>query len=445
MIIVTQVTFVGAGSVEFTRQLVVDLLGFDELPLRIMLHDIDPDRLRVARAVVDRLVERSGRGASISVDDSLDRRRALDGADFVINTIQVGGIEATRHDLEIPLRHGIRQTIGDTTGIGGVFRALRTFPVLSALAADMLRLCPGALLLNYTNPMAMNVGWLREVAPQLRAVGLCHSVVWTAHGLCELVGVPFEGTHFRAGGVNHQSWLVEWSRDGEDLYPALRERIERDAELRRRVRVEIFRRIGYYPTETSEHSSEYVSWFLRDEAQIERFRLQPLEYLGISERNVAAYERMRDAVHAGADPLAVAPPLEDEAGVEYAPQVIHSIVTGTAREIHVNVPNDGLIPELPETAVVEVPATVDAAGVHPIPPPGLPAAGLALNRASVDVARATIAAARDGDPVALRQAVLLDPNASSSATPEQIWAACDELVAAHGDLLPAGLRERVTP
>lgn len=434
-------TFLGAGSVEFTRQLVGDLLSFDDLALRLVLHDIDQGRLRVARAVVERLIAASGRDAgAVEVTDTLDRRQALDGADFAINTIQVGGLEATRRDLQIPLAHGVRQTIGDTTGVGGVFRALRTFPVLSGIAEDMRELCPEALLLNYTNPMAMNLGWLAAVAPDIRAVGLCHSVVWTAHGLCGLLGVPFEGTRFRAGGVNHQSWLVEWQRDGVDLYPALRDRIERDAELRRRVRVEIFRRIGFYPTETSEHSAEYVSWFLRSEAQIERFRLEPLTYLGISEQNLADYRRMSEAVAAGADPLAVAPPLEDEAGVEYAPQVIHSIVTGTPREIHVNVPNAGLIQELPSRAVVEVPARVDASGVQPIPMSGLPPAGLALNRASVEVARLTIDAALHGDARAVRQAVLMDPNASSSAAPEAIWAMCDELVAAHGELLPAALR-----
>jgi alpha-galactosidase len=435
---VTKVTFIGAGSVEFTRQLVRDLLAYEDLPLTLVLHDIDPARLEVARAVVDRLIATSGRSATVS--DTTDRRRALDRADFVINTVQVGGIGATRADLEIPLGYGVRQTIGDTTGVGGVFRALRTFPVLTAIAEDMRVACPEALLLNYTNPMAMNVGWMREIAPDLRAIGLCHSVVWTAHDLSALIGVPFEEVTFRAGGVNHQAWLVEWSRNGIDLYPALRSLIEQDPQLRRRVRVEMFRRVGWYPTETSEHSAEYLSWFMRSDEQIAQFRLDPLTYLAISEQNLATYEGMREAVSQGRDPLAAAPALEDDAGVEYAPQVIHSIVTGTTRNIHVNVPNDALIRALPAHAVVEVPATIDAAGVHPMPMNGLPPMGLALNAASVAVAERTIAAAREGDPRLIREAVLLDPNASSSATPDAIWAMCDDLVAAHSELLPPELR-----
>ena len=233
------IVFLGAGSVVFTRQLLTDLLRFPDLPeLHVALHDIDAERLEVARLTAASVSRQLGR--PVRVTASLDRREALQGADFVINSIQVGGIAATKVDLEIPARYGLRQTIGDTTGVGGVFRGLRTFPVLTAIARDMLEICPDAWFLNYTNPMAMNVWWLSLVAPELRAVGLCHSVHWTAHDLCELVGVPLEGTHYRAAGVNHQAWLTEWSRDGVDLYPLLREKIAADPELERRVRVEIF-------------------------------------------------------------------------------------------------------------------------------------------------------------------------------------------------------------
>ena len=340
------IVFIGAGSVVFTRQLVADILRYPELSdARLVLHDIDADRLAVAEATASHVNERLGARAEIVA--APDRRDALDGADFVINMIQVGGIEATIADLEIPARHGLRQTIGDTTGIGGVFRALRTFPVLTALAEDMRAVCPDAWLLNYTNPMAMNVWWLSVVAPDIKAVGLCHSVFWTAHDLAELIGVPFEETRFRAAGVNHQAWLLEWTRDGQDLYPLLRERIEGDEELARRVRVEMFRRLGRYPTETSEHSSEYLSWFLRSDEQIERFRLKPLEYVDISRENVAEFEATRDALAAGRD-------LDlPEGASEYAPQIIHSLVTGTEREVHVNVPNRGLIDNLPADAVVQ--------------------------------------------------------------------------------------------
>lgn len=428
------IVFLGAGSVVFTRQLLTDLLRFTDLPvLDIALHDIDGERLEVARLTALSVASQLGR--EVRVTASADRRAALAGADFVVNMIQVGGIAATRIDLELPARAGLRQTIGDTTGVGGVFRALRTFPVLSGIARDMHELCPDAWFLNYTNPMAMNIWWMSQVAPDIKAVGLCHSVYWTVNDLCELIGVPLEGTHYRAAGVNHQAWLTEWSHDGEDLYPRLRERIASDPELERRVRVEIFRRIGFYPTETSEHSSEYLDWFLRDDAQIERFRLEPLQYIGISQENVDEFHEAQRLLAAGDDV-----PLQEEGdAAEYAPQIIHSIITGTEREIHVNVPNRGLIDNLPEGAVVEVPATVDGTGIHPIQWGSVPAAGAALNRTYLSVAELTIRAALEGDPELVRRAVLVDPNASSSLTPAQIWQLCDELTEAHAALLPVAL------
>ncbi len=429
-----KITFLGAGSVVFTRQLLTDLLRFDDLPtLDIALHDIDGTRLEVARLTALSVGRQLGR--EIRVSGSLDRREALTDADFVINMIQVGGVAATRIDLELPAAKGLKQTIGDTTGVGGVFRALRTFPVLSGIARDMRELCPDAWFLNYTNPMAMNVWWMSVIAPEIKTVGLCHSVYWTVNDLCELVGVPLEGTHYRAAGVNHQAWLTEWSRDGEDLYPRLRERIDADPELQRRVRAEMFRRIGYYPTETSEHSSEYLDWFLRSDAQIERFRIEPLQYIAISDDNVREFHEAKALLDAGDDI-----PLHDEGdAAEYAPQIIHSVLTGTPREIHANVPNHGLIDNLAEGAVVEVPASVDAEGVHPIAWGSVPAAGAALNRTYLSVADLTIRAALEGDAELVRRAVLIDPNASSTLTPDEIWELCDELTAAHAGLLPRAL------
>lgn len=434
----TQIAFIGAGSVVFTRQLLSDLLRLDGLPLlRLMLHDIDPGRLEVARGTAEQVASRLGR--PLEVVATADRRVALDGADFVVTMFQVGGIDATRFDLELPARHGLRQTIGDTTGVGGVFRALRTFPVLTEIAADMRELCPDAWWLNYTNPMTMNIWWLSVVAPDLKVVGLCHSVYETARDLCALVDVPLRGTHFRAAGVNHQAWMLEWSRDGEDLYPALRHRLEQDLELGRRVRVEMFRRTGFYPTESSEHSSEYLPWFLRSDEQIERYRLRPLDYLRISEANVAEYEAARDALASGAD-LRL-----DDGATEYAPQVIHSLLTGTKRLIHANVVNRGLVDNLPEGAVVEVPCQVDGEGLHPEPVGALPLVGAALNRSYLSVAELTVEAARTGQPELVRHAVLVDPNAASTLTPEQIWALCDELTEAHADLLPPELGGRRVP
>ena len=431
------IAFIGAGSVEFTRQLVGDILGFPELAdVTFALHDIDAERLAVAQGTALRLNEQLGGRATVVA--TLDRREALAGADFVINMIQVGGIAATIADLRIPAGYGLQQTIGDTTGVGGVFRALRTFPVLSHLLADMRDVCPDAWLLNYTNPMAMNVWWGSVVAPDIKMVGLCHSVYWTAHDLAEMVGVPVEEVSYRAAGVNHQAWMLELSHRGKDLYPVLRERIAADPELSRRVRVEMFRRLGYYATETSEHSSEYLSWFLRSTEQIARFRLEPLQYIGISEHNVAEFEQAKVLLRDGG-PL----PLEGGAA-EYAPQVIHSIVTGTTREIHANLVNRGLIDNLPEGAVVEVPCMVDASGLTPVPMGALPVQCAALNRPYLSVAELTVEAMRRGDPTLVRQAVLMDPNASSTLTPEQIWEMCNDLVAAHGDLLHPELRHQLS-
>lgn len=431
-----RIAFIGAGSVVFTRQLVADLLRFEDLgPIHLALQDIDPRRLRVAEGTARAVSAQLGR--SLEVSAHTDRREAMAGATAVVVMIQVGGIASTLVDLEIPERYGLRQTIGDTTGVGGVFRALRTFPVLEGIAADVRAVCPDAWLLNYTNPMAMNVWWLSVVAPDVKAVGLCHSVYWTAHDLGELVGVDVADTHFRAAGVNHQAWLLDWTLDGQDLCPRLRDAIAADPELERRVRVEMFRRLGYYPTETSEHSSEYLSWFLRDDAQIERFRLEPGVYAQISRDNVAEFEDAERRLAAG-EPL----PLEEGAS-EYAPQVIHSLVTGARREIHGNVVNRGLIDNLPDGAVVEVPCTVDGDGVHPVPMGALPPQCAAPNRSYLSVAELTVTAARTGDPRMVRQAVLADPNASSTLTPEQIWRMCDDLTQAHGDLLPAPLRVAV--
>lgn len=429
----TRITFLGAGSAVFTRQLLVDILRYDDLPeLEIALQDIDPDRLEIARGTAEHVAQRFGK--PLKVTASLDRREMLEGATAVVIMVQVGGVEGTRKDLEIPARYGLRQTIGDTTGVGGVFRGLRTFPVISEIARDVRAVCPDAWVLNYTNPMTLNVWWWSVVAPEVKVVGLCHSVYWTANDLSELVGVPFDEVTYSAAGVNHQAWLTEWSRDGESLYPLLDAKLAADPELLRRVRVEMYRRIGYYPTETSEHSSEYLPWFLRSDEQVEKYRLEPLVYLDISHKNLAEVEQVRRQLAAG-EPL----DLPDEGAAEYAPQIIHSLLTGTERRIHVNVPNAGYIGNLPQGAVVEVPAVVDGDGVRPVAVGSIPTAGAALNRTMLSVAELTMQAAVDGDPRAVRQAVLVDGNASATLTPEQIWALCDELTEAHRAHLPRSL------
>jgi alpha-galactosidase len=426
----------GAGSAEFTRQLLRDLLSYDDVgPLTLVMHDIDPRRLELAEGLARIAVERHGRPADIR--GSLDRAVALAGADFVINAVNIGGHEATLRDFEIPARFGLRQTIADTLGVGGIFRGLRTFGFLDGLARDMLAHCPDAWLLNYTNPMAMNIQFLHRQHPTLKVLGLCHSVYWTVHDLSALIGVPFADVSFHSAGVNHQAWVLRWERDGEDLYPLLDRLIATDPELQRRVRVDMYQRLGFYPTETSEHSAEYVPWYLHDPREIERLRIPVDDYVAISAANLAEIEALIPQVAAGnyAEP--------EEEAAEYAPQVIHSMVTGTPRTIQVNVANAGLISNLPAGGAVEVPCVIDAAGANPVAVGDLPAQCAALNRAFLSVVDLTVRAATEGRPDHIRHAMLVDPNAAATLPVGQIWQLADEMVQAHSDHLPESLQQRL--
>jgi alpha-galactosidase len=432
-----KIVFIGAGSVEFTRQLLHDILAYPELSgASIALHDIDPERLATAETLAHHIADRLGAKPSISA--SVRRREALDGADVVVNMVAVGGHEATLTDFDVPQSFGVRQTIGDTLGIGGIFRALRTFGLLEGLAADIGEVCPDAWLLNYTNPMAMNLQFLAAVAPKVKAVGLCHSVYWTIRDLSELIGVPHQEVDFHSAGVNHQAWILRWEHEGRDLYPALDAAIEADPGLLRRVRVDMYRRLGFYPTETSEHSSEYVPWYLGSETEVERLRLPIRDYVGISAGNLAEYTGVRDGLAAGTLP----DPEPDTDATEYAPQVIHSLATGQRRTIQVTTVNTGLITNLPRGAAVEVPATLDRLGVHPHHVGALPPQLAALNRNFLNVVELTVAAAVEGDPRHVRHAAMVDPATAAVLTVDEIWALCDAMTEAHGDALPEALRSR---
>jgi alpha-galactosidase len=427
-----KITFVGAGSVVFTQGLLADLLAFPELGnAHIALHDIDQGRLSTAYSAAHHIAD--GFDAKPVITAHTDRRESLVDADFVINIVQVGMNEATRTDFDVPARYGVRQTIGDTLGVGGIFRALRTFPLLRALGEDIAAVCQDAWLLNYTNPMAMNIQYLTQATGLTRVVGLCHSVYWTVRGLADLVDVPFEEITYRAAGVNHQAWILSLTRDGADLYPRLDAAIAADEQLRRRVRIDMYRRLGYYPTETSEHSSEYVPWYLHHDSEIERLRVPVGNYLDIVEENVAEYERTRAALAAG-KPLAV------EGTAEYAPQIIHSVVTGTPRVVYGNVPNHGLIPNLPAHGVVEVPCLVHASGVQPTHAGALPAQLAALNRAYLSMNDLVVRAALEDEPRHIRHAAMMDPATAATLPVEQIWQLCDDMVRAHGTRLQPALR-----
>jgi alpha-galactosidase len=432
----TRVAFIGAGSVVFTKNLLGDILAFPELhDVEIALHDIDADRLATAEAMAHYVARE--RGASPAISAHLGRRAAVDGADFVLNMVQIGGHEATLRDFEIPARYGLRQTIADTLGIGGIFRTLRTADHMLALGTELAELCgPNAWLLNYTNPMAALCWLVYAGTPTQNVVGLCHSVQFTTEDLAAIVGVPFEEVTVLSAGLNHQAFLLRLEHDGESLYPRLHERMESDPELQRRVRFAIYKRFGYFPTESSEHLAEYVPWIMRHDDELTRYRVPVDEYIRRSEENLAEFERVKAQLAAGET-------LPVERSNEYAATIVHSMVTGTPSVIYGNVRNIGLLPGLVEDSCVEVPCVVDATGLRGVPVPEYPAELAALNRTFNNVVELTVRAVLEGRPELVRHAALLDPNASATLTLDEIDALCDELTEAHGDLIPASLRKEL--
>jgi alpha-galactosidase len=432
-----RIAFIGAGSVVFTKNLLGDILDFPELrEAEIALHDVDPGRLESAEAMAGYVARE--RSARPQITAHADRHGALEGSDYVINMVQIGGYESTLVDFELPARYGLRQTIGDTLGIGGIFRTLRTADHMLALGREMAELCPRAWLLNYTNPMAALCWLVYGGTPTSQVVGLCHSVQFTVEDLAALVGVPEEEVTFLAAGVNHQAFILRFERDGEDLYPRLDARIAEDPDLDRRVRVALYRRLGYFPTESSEHAAEYVPWFMRSDDEIERYRIPVDEYVRRCKANLVEYERVRKVLARGET-------MPIERSNEYASLIIHSIETDTPRVIYGSVRNLGLLTSLPADACVEVPCLVDDTGLHPVVIPGYPPQLAALNRTFLNVVELTVRAVLEERPEFVRHAAMLDPNASATLTLDEIDALCGELTRAHGDLLPEPLRETSGP
>jgi alpha-galactosidase len=431
-----KIVIIGAGSVEFTRNILADLCSYQELhgQLEIRLHDIDHERLAYAERAADQIIARTGAGYTVEALE--DRRRAFDGADYLINEIQVGGYAATLADFNVPKRYGLRQTIADTIGIGGIFRGLRTIPVVNAMAVQMAEVCPDGLLLNYTNPMAMVPWGVYEGTPFKNVLGICHSVRDTHAFLSATVGIAEEHVRFVTAGFNHQAFVYEFQdrRTGEDLYPRLLEIVEADPEgLGRRTRVEIFKRFGFFPTESSEHSSEYVPWFIHHDSQIDRFRIPIDDYILRSDDNLAEWQDIKSKLDAGQE-------LEIELNDELAAQIILAIETGVPLEVYTNVRNEGRIQGLPDEACVEVPTLVDKDGAHPESVGRIPAQTLALNRTFLNVVELTVRAVLEQNLDFVYQAALMDPNTAATLTTSQIAAMVDDLIAAHGDLIPEGIR-----
>lgn len=431
----TRIAFIGAGSVVFTKNLLTDILSAPALrEVEVALHDIDPERLAAAELMARRVGEELG--AHPIVTTHTDRRAAIEGSTAVLNMVQIGGHEATLRDFEIPAAHGLRQTIADTLGIGGIFRTLRTAPHMLALGHELAELAPDAWLLNYTNPMAMLCQLVYQGTPTTKVVGLCHSVQHTVNGLSDIVGVSPEDVTFLCAGVNHEAFLLRLEHGGESLYPRLDEAIEADPELKRRFRFELYRRLGYFPTESSEHTAEYVPWVMRHDSELEKFRTPVDEYIRRSEQNLVEFREVKASLERG-DALELRP------SVEYAAGIVNALVTGEPYVIYGNVPNAGLLPGLPEGTCVEVPCLVDRTGVRPTAIDDYPAHLAALNRTYVNVVELTVRAVLEGRPDYVRLAAALDPNASATLTLDEIDAVCNELTEAHGDLIPESLRETV--
>ena len=431
-----RITFIGAGSTVFAKTLIGDVLSFPELEdSTIVLHDVDEERLRTSTIVAERLKSSLGVGARIEA--TTDRERALDGADFALTTINVGGYEpATVTDFEVPRRHGLRQTIGDTLGIGGIMRALRTIPVLLEIDADMQRLCPDVLHLNYSNPMAMNC-WALARAGKTRTVGLCHSVQGTAKQLSQDIGVPFEEVSYLAAGINHMAFFLRFEHLGKDLTPELQRVIDEGrVPAWNRVRYEVFRQLGYFVSESSEHFAEYVPWFIKRDRPdlIDRFGIPIDEYLARCQRQISGWSALRESLERGDEPLDV------KLSEEYGARIIHSVVTGQPRVIYGNVPNHGLIDGLPDGCCVEVPCVVDANGIQPTRVGKLPPQLTALMRTNVNVQELAVEAVMTGELEHVYHAAMLDPHTAAELDMEQIRSLVDDLLAAHGELIAEALR-----
>ena len=427
-----KITFIGAGSTVFAKNLLGDILSFPELAeSTISLHDIDPERLRTTEIVAQKIAERLG--VNPTIEATLDRRAALDGADYAINMIQVAGYKpGTVIDFEIPKKYGLRQTIADTLGIGGIMRALRTIPVLIDMSRDMEDVCPDVLHLNYVNPMAMNC-WALSRATPIKTVGLCHSVQGTVMEIAADIGVAAEEINYVCAGINHMAFYLTFERDGQDLYPLVRQVIKEDRVPNyNRVRYDMFKRLGYFVTESSEHFSEYTPWFIKRDRPdlIEKYNIPLDEYITRCEKQIAGWERLRKKLENPKSRVSVM------RSNEYGSGIIHSQETGIPRVIYGNVPNTGLIDNLPEGCCVEVPCLVDKNGVQPTHIGELPLHLAALMQTNINVQALTVEAALSGNREFIYYAAMLDPHTAAELDLDQIYSLVDDLIEAHGDWLP---------
>ncbi len=441
-----KIAFIGAGSTVFMKNIIGDVLQRPALAnSHVALMDINEQRLKESEIVFEKLVSSIGAGATHSLHTN--QREALTDADFVVVAFQIGGYEpCTVTDFEVPKKFGLRQTIADTLGIGGIMRGLRTVPHLWSICEDMTDVCPDALMLQYVNPMAINTWAIAAKYPHIKQVGLCHSVQHTAHELASDLQIPDSKIRYLSAGINHVAYFLKFEEimeDGtyRDLYPALQKgyadgvypRPESSWNPRcpNKVRYEMMKRLGYFATESSEHFAEYVPWFIkrgRDDI-IERFGIPLDEY---PKRCVEQIARWKDQL----EEYKTSDSIEVPNSVEYASEIINSVWTGTPSVIYGNVANKGYIPALPEGCAVEVACLVDRNGIQPTRVENLPPQLAAIMRSNINVQELTVKALLTENREHIYHAAMMDPHTGAELDLDQIWEMVDELIEAHGAWLP---------
>ena len=436
-----KITFIGAGSLVFTRNLCNDILLTPALAdSTLTLMDIDADRLDGAKRIVEKLVQH--RGTKAKVEATTDRAEAVKGADYVVTTFQQGGLDAYKLDVDIPQRYGVEQCVGDTLGPGGVFRALRTIPVLLELCDELDAHAPDALLLNYVNPMAANC-WAVDRATGRPHVGLCHSVQGTSEMLAEWIDVPYDEVVFRCAGINHQAFFLSFRRDNEDLYPNIRQAVQKpEVYGQEPVRIDLMKHFGYFVTESSGHASEYYPYFRKDEAMVEeqlvpKFTSDVNDWLDYG--RTGGYLRTclnrLDAFQSDfQEVLNETPPAARTH--EYGSRIMEAIENDAPIVVNGNVPNLGHIDNLPRGCCVEVPCLIDGSGVQPTHVGELPRQLAALNRTNINVQDLIVEASLTGSTDAVRHAVKLDPLTAAVCTLDEIDKMVTELLEAQARWLP---------
>ena len=434
----SKIALIGAGSTIFAQRLIGDILLTPELAkdTQIALHDIDEDRLRTSEIVTRRITEKLG--LKTLVFSSTDRREVLAGSDYVIFMMQVGGYKpSTVIDFEIPKKYGLRQTIADTLGVGGIMRALRTIPVIRDILRDMEEVCPHAILLNYVNPMAMLCMAINQISPGMKMVGLCHSVQGTAEQLANDLNENIEDVDYFCAGINHMSFYLRFEKKQngikQDLYPRLKEIAEQGSMPKDNlVRYEMLKRLGFFVTESSEHFSEYTPWFIKRDRPdlIEKFNIPLDEYITRCEKQISEWDEQRVSLENKNQSIEVCQ------SHEYAASIINGLENGKEVTINGNVSNEGLIDNLPGNISVEVPCLINTNGIQPVRVGSLPTHLAALMMTNINVQQLTVEASLSGKKEHVYHAAMLDPHTAAELSVDEIWHLVDDLLEAHGEMIP---------